>query len=464
MLSESDPIVAIATAPGRGGIGIVRLSGTSIEPILLGVLGEQQAKRLQPRRALHARFLDAAGNCIDDGLALLFPAPGSYTGEHVLELQGHGGMVVLRMVLARCLEAGRSLGTRIAEPGEFTRRAFLNGRLDLAQAEAIADLIDAGSTAAARGAMRSLSGEFSRSLQQLAGELTELRALTEATLDFPDEEIDFLRSADATARLERAAASLERVRERAHQGLLLREGVHVVLVGAPNVGKSSLLNALAGEDVAIVTEHPGTTRDRIERSIEISGVALNVVDTAGLRTTSDPIEGIGIERTLAAMAHADVVIELRDERARPQDGGSSDEQIDGLVQGQLAPGAARLRVYNKIDLSGSAPGVREGHLYLSAKTGAGIESLRSELLRIAGWNSAIGDDTVFLARERHLHALARAASHLDEARANVVAGAPRLELFAEELRLAADAMGEITGAVTSEDLLGQIFGRFCIGK
>ncbi|HXY22467.1 MAG TPA: tRNA uridine-5-carboxymethylaminomethyl(34) synthesis GTPase MnmE [Burkholderiaceae bacterium] len=463
MLSDSDPIVAIATAPGRGGIGIVRVSGTNIEPIVLGVLGEQQARRLQPRRALHARFLDATGQCIDNGLALLFPAPGSYTGESVLELHGHGGMVVLRLVLARCLEAGRSLGARMAEPGEFTRRAFLNGRLDLAQAEAIADLIDAGTAAAARGALRSLQGEFSRSVQQLAADLTQLRALTEATLDFPEEEIDFLRAADASARLQRAAASLERVRERARQGVLLREGVHVALVGAPNVGKSSLLNALAGEDVAIVTEHPGTTRDRIERTIEISGIALNVIDTAGLRSTSDPIEGIGIERTLAAMAHADVVVELHDDQAHMQ-GGPSSAEIDDLVQARLAPGAARLIVRNKIDLSGSTPGAREGRVYLSAKTGAGIDSLRSELLRVAGWSSQIGDETVFLARDRHLQALERAASHLDEARAHAAAGAARLELFAEDLRLAADALGEITGAVSSEDILGQIFGRFCIGK
>lgn len=463
MQLDSNPIVAIATAPGRGGIGIVRVSGTSIEPIALGVLGEQQVARLQPRRALHARFLDASGQCIDDGLALLFPAPGSYTGENVLELHGHGGTVVLRMVLARCLEAGRSLGARIAEPGEFTLRAFLNGRLDLAQAEAIADLIDAGTAAAARGAMRSLSGEFSRSLEPVADELTQLRAVTEATLDFPDEEIDFLRAADATARLERTCAALEQVRKRARQGALLREGVHVVLVGAPNVGKSSLLNALAGEDVAIVTEHPGTTRDRIERAIEISGIALNVVDTAGLRPTSDPIEGIGIERTLAAMAHADVVLELHDDRTRAQ-GASSEQEIDRLVQGRLAPGAAHLTVYNKIDLTDSEPGVREGCVHLSAKTGAGIENLRSELLRVVGWDSAIGDETVFLARQRHLQALARAASHLNDARTHAAAGAARLELFAEDLRLASDALGEITGAVSSDDLLGQIFGRFCIGK
>lgn len=463
MISDSDPIVAIATAPGRAGIGIVRVSGARIQPLLLGVLGEQQLQRLRPRQALHARFLDAAGQCIDDGLALLFLAPHSYTGESVLELHGHGGPVVLRMVLARCLEAGRALGARIAEPGEFTRRAFLNGRLDLAQAEAVADLIDAGTAAAARGAVRSLNGEFSRSARALAEQLTELRALTEATLDFPEEQIDFLRAVDAAARLERAADALAHISRRARQGAMLREGLHVVLVGAPNVGKSSLLNALAGEEVAIVTEHPGTTRDRIERSIEVSGVALNIIDTAGLRATSDPIEGLGIERTLAAVAQADLVLELRDDRDKA-DAQSDETELDRTLQGRLAPGTRRLTVRNKIDLSESAPGLREGRVYLSAKTGAGIDALRNELLRVAGWDSALADETVFLARERHLQALQRAGTHLEAARAHAGAGAARLELFAEDLRLAADALGDITGAVSSEDLLGQIFGRFCIGK
>jgi tRNA modification GTPase len=457
MSSDRDPIVAIATAPGRGGIGIVRASGRELGDILQAVLGPRLAAALPPRRATRARFLDAQGHAIDAGLALLFPAPHSYTGETVLELQGHGGPVVLRSLLARCLEAGRRLGARIAEPGEFTRRAFLNDRLDLAQAEAVADLIEAGSAAAARGAMRSLDGEFSRCTRALAQELTELRALTEATLDFPEEEIDFLRAADANARLERVAERLDEVRRRAQQGAVLREGVHVVLAGAPNVGKSSLLNALAGEEVAIVTEHPGTTRDRIERRIELQGVAFHLVDTAGLRETTDPIEGLGIARTRAALAQADLVLELRDDRA------AAAARDPALEQG-LAPGARRLIVHNKIDLTGAAPGRHGERLYLSARSGAGIEALRQALLEAAGWSAEASAETVFLARERHLQALARAGERIEAARAHGAAGAARLELFAEDLRLAAEALGSITGVVSSDDLLGQIFGRFCIGK
>jgi tRNA modification GTPase len=458
MNSSVEPIVAIATPPGRGGIGIVRASGRELQDILDGVLGAATAQRLRPRRALHARFLDGQGQAIDSGLALLFPAPHSYTGETVLELQGHGGPVVLRELLVRCLEAGRRLGARIAEPGEFTRRAYLNDRLDLAQAEAVADLIDAGSAAAARGALRSLEGEFSRAARDLAGELTELRALTEASLDFPEEEIDFLRAADAAARLDRVIAALGAVRLRARQGALLREGVQVVLAGAPNVGKSSLLNALAGSDVAIVTEHPGTTRDRIERRIDIEGIAFNLVDTAGLRETEDPIEGIGIGRTRAALAAADLAIEVLDDR-QPD----APHRDPALAQG-LAPGAVHIAVHNKIDLTGSAAGVRDGRVFLSATTGAGLPALRDQLLRAAGWTDEVSAETVFVARERHLQALARADQLLAQARGNCAAGAARLELLAEDLRLAAEALGTITGAVSSDDLLGQIFGRICIGK
>ena len=464
MQSDADTIVAIATAPGRGGIGVVRISGRDLQPIVQAVLGPAQT-RLQPRRALHASFLNDAGRPIDDGVALLFPAPNSFTGETVLELQGHGGPVVLRLVLARCLEAGASLGARIAEPGEFTRRAFLNGRLDLAQAEAVADLIDASTVAAARGAMRSLQGDFSRAAHALAQELTELRALTEATLDFPEEEIDFLRAADARQRLERAIDALDETRKRARQGAMLREGLRVVLVGAPNVGKSSLLNALAGEEAAIVTEHPGTTRDRIERTVEIGGIAVHVVDTAGLRATRDPVEGIGIERSLAAARGADLVIELRD--------ASSDDATP--LPYALAEGVARLVVINKVDLRpelapgrhDDAPGEISRSIHVSARTGAGLDALRHALLQHAGWDAAHAGETVYLARERHLHALDRAAAHLTSARLHGDMGAEqlaRLELFAEDLRLAADALGEITGIITSDDLLGQIFGRFCIGK
>jgi len=458
MNTDADTIVAIATAPGRGGIGVVRVSGRSLQSIVSGVLGEAAAARLQPRRALHTAFLDADGQAIDEGLALLFPAPHSYTGETVLELHGHGGPVVLRVLLARCIAAGTAVGARLAEPGEFTRRAFLNDRLDLAQAEAVADLIDAGTAAAARGAVRSLQGEFSRAAHALAASLTELRALTEATLDFPEEEIDFLRAADASARLDRAIVALAHLRQRARQGALLRNGLHVALVGEPNVGKSSLLNALAGEDVAIVTEHAGTTRDRLERTIEIDGVAFTLIDTAGLRETHDPVERIGIERARAAAASADIVVELVDDAAPGSVATTCGRLPDAAGAGH------RLRVHNKIDISGAPAGLRDGAVYLSAARGDGIAALRTQLLAASGWVGEAGGDGVFLARERHLQALDRAAGNLDNARAHAAAGAARLELFAEELRLAAAALGDITGTVSSDDLLGQIFGRFCIGK
>ncbi len=456
MPPPSDPIVAIATAPGRGGIGIVRVSGEGLGPIIDGLLGPAAA-RLQPRLATHCRFLDAQGGAIDDGIALLFPAPQSFTGETVLELQGHGGPVVLRLLVARCLEAGRAIRARLAEPGEFTRRAFLNERLDLAQAEAVADLIEAGSEAAARSAMRSLTGEFSRAVHQLAQELTELRALTEATLDFPEEEIDFLRAADARGRLARAQDALAEVRRRARLGALLREGLQVVLLGAPNVGKSSLLNALAGEEVAIVTAVPGTTRDRIERRIDLGGLVLTVVDTAGLRPTRDPVERLGIERALAAAAQADLAVELLD---ATQPAGAAEAGVPSWAP--FDP-LRHLVVVNKIDLTGGAPGLREGRVHVSARTGAGLDALRAELRRIAGWDDA-GQETAYLARARHLAALDEADGHLRSAGAHAAAGAARLELMAEELRLAASALGRITGEVSADDLLGEIFGRFCIGK
>jgi len=456
MSSDLDPIAAIATAPGRGGIGVVRISARDASPFIPGLLGSALAARLQPRQALRASFLDTQGQAIDEGLALLFPAPNSYTGETVLELHGHGGPVVLHALLARCLELGRHLGARIAEPGEFTRRAFLNGRLDLAQAEAVADLIDAGTAAAARSAVRSLQGQFSLAAQTLTREMTDLRALTEATLDFPEEEIDFLRAADAHQRLDRLVAGLEELCQRARQGARLRQGLSVVLVGAPNVGKSSLLNALAQEEAAIVTEHPGTTRDRIERSIEIEGLMLTVIDTAGLRPTEDPVESLGIERTRAAATQADLVLLLRDDCALPGEAAPAVPLVE--------TSGAQLIVHNKIDLSGAPAGFRDGRMYLSARTGAGIDELRGQLLRMAGWQGEAAVETVFLARERHLQALARAREHLHAARAHAAQGSAQLELFAEELRLAAAALGEITGTVSSDDLLGEIFGRFCIGK
>ncbi|MFN3565324.1 MAG: tRNA uridine-5-carboxymethylaminomethyl(34) synthesis GTPase MnmE [Burkholderiaceae bacterium] len=462
MISDKDPIVAIATAPGRGGIGIVRLSGADLAPVIEAVLGAR-ARALAPRRATFARFLDAAGEAIDEGIALLFAAPHSYTGETVLELQAHGGPVVLRLLLARCLEAGRAIGLRLAEPGEFTRRAFLNDRLDLAQAEAVADLIDASTAAAARSATRSLAGAFSREVQALADALVELRTLIEATLDFPEEEIDFLEASDARGRLSAIRARLAQLLARARQGAVLREGLAVVLIGQPNVGKSSLLNALAGEELAIVTPVAGTTRDRIAQQVEVEGIPLNVIDTAGLRETTDPVERIGIERTWAEVERADVVLHLVDAAARETAAEAADAAIEARVR-ERAPRAPVLTVFNKVDLT-DAPARAEGDsIWLSALTGAGLDALRARLLAIAGWESPAAGEHAFLARTRHLEALRAAQRHLDAAAAHAEQGDRQLELLAEELRLAGDRLGEITGEVTADELLGRIFSRFCIGK
>ncbi len=463
MVSDRDPIVAIATPPGRGGIGIVRASGADLAPLIEGVLGVERAARLQPRRATVARFLDAHGGAIDQGIALLFPAPHSYTGETVLELQGHGGPVVLQLLLARCLEAGRAIGLRVAEPGEFTQRAFLNDRLDLAQAEAVADLIDASTAAAARSASRSLAGAFSRAVHALTQALIELRTLVEATLDFPEEEIDFLEASNARATLAAIRAQLDELLHRSRQGAVLRAGLNVVLVGAPNVGKSSLLNALAGEEVAIVTAVPGTTRDRIRQTIEVSGIPLHVIDTAGVRDATDEVERIGIERTLAEVERADVVLHLVD-AAQP----ASDAEVLARVRQRIGHAVPLLTVINKIDLADERARVDGERIFLSALTGAGIDGLRAELKRVAGWENETTGESVFLARERHLHALARARAHLAAAaeRADVEHGYgdAQLELFAEELRLAANHLAEITGEFSADDLLGRIFSRFCIGK
>jgi tRNA modification GTPase len=458
MNSDSDPIVAIATAPGRGGIGIVRVSGSNIAPVIEAVLGPAQ-RALAPRHATHCTFLGSRGEPLDDGIALYFPAPNSYTGEHVLELQGHGGPVVLRLLVARCLEAGRSIALRVAEPGEFTRRAFLNDRLDLAQAEAVADLIDASTEVAARSAARSLAGEFSRAIQALTAQLTDLRALVEATLDFPEEEIDFLEKADAVGRLQRVRAALDEVLLRAQQGAVLRDGLHVVLVGAPNVGKSSLLNALAGEDVAIVTAVPGTTRDRIAQPIQIDGLPLDIIDTAGLRETTDEVESIGIARTLAEVERADVVVHLVD-AARP----SADADALAQVTARTRRGVPLLTVVNKIDLTGAAARVEGDTIYLSARNGQGVELLREQLYRLAGWDRSAGGENVYLARERHLQALSQARSHLEVAALHAARRDAVLDLFAEELRLAQGQLASITGEFSADDLLGVIFSRFCIGK
>ncbi len=441
-----ETIAAIATAPGRGGIGVVRVSGSQLLPFAQALSGQSPA----PRQAGVAAFRDAENQIIDSGLLLYFPAPNSFTGEDVLELHGHGGPLVMQLLLARCLE----LGARLAEPGEFTRRAYLNGKIDLAQAEAVIDLIDATTAAAARSAVRSLQGEFSKEINLLLSQLIELRALVEATLDFPEEEIDFLVAADANGRLDRLQQRLMQVLDRATQGSLLQSGLHVVLAGQPNVGKSSLLNRLAGDDLAIVTPQPGTTRDLVRGVLQLAGIPLHLTDTAGLRATSDHIEKIGIERTWQAIDRADVVLLLVDARA-----GIGVAELEIIAQ--LPPQVARITIFNKIDLTGTPPERREEAagptICLSAKSGKGIDLLREELLHIAGWRPA---EDVFIARKRHLLALHATRQHIDAAQ-NCLSS---LELFAEELRLAQNALSSITGAYTADDLLGEIFGRFCIGK
>ena len=466
LLPTLPPIAAIATAPGRGGIGVVRVSGHDLAPIVAALLG----RTLVPRHATYGPFLAGDGSAIDQGIAIHFPAPHSYTGEDVLELQGHGGPVVLQLLLRRVLEAGQALGLRLAEPGEFTQRAFLNDKLDLAQAEAVADLIDASTEQAARSATRSLSGQFSVAVHGLVERLIELRTLVEATLDFPEEEVDFLEAADARGRLAQIRDDLHALLANAQRGALLREGLSVVLLGEPNVGKSSLLNALAGAEVAIVTEVPGTTRDRIAQAIQIEGVPLNVIDTAGLRETADPVERLGIARTWAEAAEADVVVHLLD--ARRADAAAA-QAIEHELEHRLAEPVPLVRVYNKIDLAGVAARVERqvyvaetmpnvSSVWLSAKTGDGVDGLRRLLLELAGWQES-GEST-FIARERHLIALRAAKAHVDAADAHAQAGAQRLDLFAEELRLAQERLNEITGEFTADDLLGVIFGRFCIGK
>ncbi|MDD2663187.1 MAG: tRNA uridine-5-carboxymethylaminomethyl(34) synthesis GTPase MnmE [Dechloromonas sp.] len=451
---KSDTIAAIATAPGRGGVGVIRVSGSALLPFAFALTGRTP----QPRYATLADFRAADGSAIDSGLLLYFPGPNSFTGEDVLELQGHGGPVVMQMLLARCLD----LGARLAEPGEFSRRAFLNGKMDLAQAEAVADLIDAATASAARSAVRSLQGEFSRAIGGLNDELINLRMLVEATLDFPDEDIDFLKAADAFGRLDRLQHKLAAVFDRAGQGKLLQSGLHVVLAGQPNVGKSSLLNRLAGDDLAIVTPIAGTTRDALRSTIQIEGIPLHIIDTAGLRDTDDVVEKIGIARSWQEIERSDVVLLLVDART-----GVTDADRDILAR--LPERLQRITVYNKIDLAGRAPERHDEHdahgdavaISLSAKANQGIELLRAELLRIAGWHQA---EDVFIARERHLRALAAAADHVAAARAVAEGRFPALELFAEELRLAQQSLGEITGEFTADDLLGVIFSRFCIGK
>ena len=601
-MQDKRPICAIATAPGQGAIGVVRVSAPEagiIEAIAREVLGASLSgaapnmppgsgktvgisqtvsgmavtsvvahRPLKPRHASYGPFLAEGGQPIDYGLALWFPAPHSYTGEHIFELQGHGGPVVQQILLRRVLQVGQAHGIRLAEPGEFTERAFLNDKLDLVQAEAVADLIEASTEQAARSATRSLQGVFSSQIDDLAEQLLTLRMLVEATLDFPEEEIDFLQKADAAGRLDSIDQTLQQLFRTARSGARLRQGLNVVLTGAPNVGKSSLLNALAGTDVAIVTPIAGTTRDRVIEQISIEGVPINLIDTAGLRETDDPVERIGIQRTWTEIEKADVVVHLRAadevfparETGADVQGGNADypcvtaetgqvsesgeivlpapapapastgsttdtvADLEQVIDARVPASAARLTVINKIDLvpagvaasagvkgesahtdgqqnqgvmrldnpstgneidarvtspslaagvqsvlvsgdtakgDATAPAQRET-LCLSAKTGQGIDAFRQKLLDIAGFQP--GQEGVFIARERHLQALSEALQHLQNARHHVALGDQSLDLFAEELRLAHQALGRITGAVTADELLGVIFSRFCIGK
>jgi tRNA modification GTPase len=482
---QHDPIVAIATAPGRGAVGIVRVSGKGLQPLVQALLGNVlRGRSLKPREATYLPFNDAQGHPLDHGLALWFPGPHSFTGEDVLELQAHGGPVVLQLLLARCLEvAAQPLptgqsgvyaneredtttgavlpGLRLAEPGEFSQRAFLNDKLDLAQAEAIADLIDASTEAAAKSASRSLSGEFSNEIHVLRDALIHLRMLVEATLDFPEEEIDFLRKSDAAGQLQKLKTTLATVRQRARQGALLREGIRVVIAGQPNAGKSSLLNALAGAELAIVTPIAGTTRDKVEQTIQIEGVPLHVVDTAGLRHSTDEVEKIGIERAWTEIHAADAVLFLHDlMRVDDTNYIASDDAIKAVMPENITT----IHVWNKADTCApeAMRHVAAADLAISAKAGQGLQALRERLLQTVGWQAA--PEGVYMARERHLTALAAVGDHLELATEWLGHDANHLDLLAEELRLAQDALGSITGEFTADDLLGTIFTRFCIGK
>ncbi len=457
-----DPIVAIASAPGRGAVGVVRASGADLSVLITAVCG----RPLQARQATLLPFLGDDGQALDRGLALHFPAPHSYTGEDVLELQAHGGPVLLQLLLARCLQVlqARWPGARLAAPGEFTERAFLNDKLDLAQAEAVADLIDASTEAAARSAARSLDGAFSQHINTLAQQTVALRTLVEATLDFPEEEIDFLEKARARERLAALGAAVDEALARARQGALLRDGLRVVLAGQPNVGKSSLLNALAGAELAIVTPIPGTTRDRIAQTLQVEGVPLHVVDTAGLRGEAeaiDEVERLGMARSWQAIEEADAVVFLHD---LTRMGDAAYRAADEAIAARLPAGVPRLEVFNKLDVVGNPPGTAlpPGGIILSAQRGDGLQALRQALLQQAGWQPAA--EGVLIARARHVDALRRTQAHLQAASALAAQQDAALDLLAEELRLAHRALGEITGQFSNEDLLGEIFGRFCIGK
>ena len=446
-----DIIAAIATPPGRGGIGVVRISGKNLTKLAKSILG----KLPKPRYAHLSQFLDMNGQVIDQGIALYFPAPNSYTGEDVLELQGHSGPAVMNLLLSQCLSAG----ARLAQPGEFTLRAYLNNKIDLIQAESVADIIAANTSEAARCAIHSLQGHFSARIEELVDLLITLRMLIEATLDFPEDEIDNLQALQIQDRLDHIHIQLEQIFAAARQGNLLQEGIKIVLAGAPNVGKSSLLNQLVEDDAAIVTEIPGTTRDTIQRTIAIEGIPIHIIDTAGLRETSDIVEQKGIERTHAAIRNANMVIWLVDS--------SQQSDIKDQIFSYISADKPQITVFNKIDLLNEEPRIEDEknniRIHLSAKTGAGIELLRRKILEIAGWQYHQAGEGVFMARQRHLQALSQARIHLDNAQ-RFTTNVYQLELLAEELRLAQSALSSITGRFTADDLLGEIFSHFCIGK
>ena len=465
---HQEPIVAIATAPGRGAVGIVRVSGRGLGALIRALCGRD----LKAREATYLAFRDADGSTIDQGLAIHFPAPHSFTGEDVLELQAHGGPVVLQLLVQRCLQAAASVdaatgqallaGLRVAQPGEFSERAFLNDKIDLAQAEAIADLIDASTEAAARSASRSLAGEFSREIAELREALIHLRMLVEATLDFPEEEIDFLQKADAQGQLNALQSRLAQVLQRSRQGALLREGIRVVIAGQPNAGKSSLLNALAGAELAIVTPIAGTTRDVVQQTIQIEGVPLHVIDTAGLREGDDvdTVERIGIERAWGQIEQSDAVLFLHDlTRAAQADYVAADQEIAQTLAQRVPAAVPVIDIWNKAD---AAPATDRQGVVLSAKTGDGLRTLRQRLLHEAGWQQ--GSEGLYIARARHVQALLRVHEHLALAQLHLAAQAQSLDLLAEELRQAQNALGEITGEFSADDLLGVIFSSFCIGK
>ena len=448
------PIIAVATAPGKAGVGVIRISGPNLSPIV----GALFQKKLIPREANLLTLRGDDGQPIDQLIAISFTAPASFTGEDVLELQCHGGPELLALVMKRCLELGRDEGLVIAEPGEFTLRAYLNNKIDLAQAEAIADLIDAQSEAAVRGAARSLQGIFSNDINDLIEEITQLRILVESTLDFPEEEIEFLENAQARQRLAAVKTKLQLLRDGAKQGKILRDGIQLVLAGAPNVGKSSLLNRLAGEEIAIVTAIAGTTRDRVKESISIEGVPMHIIDTAGLRETADVVEAKGIERSWDSIRLADLVIFLSDPSSN-EDHGALKERI----LAELPPKCPVLEVINKADLL--AEGLKTGlntPLLISAKTGDGINNLKQKILELVGWGGP--QEGAIVARRRHLDCLERASEHIAKSEEFAANGNNSLELFAEELSLAQGHLGEITGKLLPDDLLGKIFSQFCIGK